>query len=815
MAKRGWSLCRIAQALSIPPLVVEECVRNGVSSEALRGHLAQWVSECGDRSLPPALVEAVVQAATAGSSTSGEVDCEQEGDPLVTLDPVTRAYFAELNAGVGHGFISILSDPCETKGGFNFGSWLGGVVAGALEQRGNARRPEMVSNVETSSESLHARYSHQEDFSSYVQLVSLPYVENRDEGHLDPTAMRIPMQGDPEEDITWPAEAPEEFFDPSYDPVNEIHMLEERLRDRGHGSNDYDGAMEVTADSFREDFEEIESRMKELRRWESLVENCLQQHVWSRSEQFFNVSREFSDRAAEARRTLEDLKQTRADVNAFGTNLVQEMMMIAQHYRAHKNLSSLRDVAEMMAGMLSQVAKSENWVSLPERDMSELPAMVDSCCFLQRALQIKGYGPATRRGSSGDELCSLSRLVAFKDVPQRVVQMRETLCSLIMKETEEVLVPFSDGLPDESQTKLLFKAVSDMGMWPAVLRQGRDRLMTYLWATVRETFIGFVMGHCKLNNKTADDILTSAVSVDCSPEEKLDLLKHSDACKFPLYMQLLNAIIEAVLDFVKHVNRRWAMLVLEQGLQRGCDTKGETLLDKTKRYLTSLVSAAEGCVAMLLTVRSGQGKAPTSVRDLETCISSVYAFIQKLTGELKTVATAFESVGHPQDFASGKQLRSAMTRLAKEHFQSHHMENIEKLRVTLENEIWQPQDFDPDFQSRVDVVFRSDAASVAELRGRAVFFDSSSVEGPAKCPTQVATEAATASEAVDGTEGSAVTGVNDMESVHMALRLPSTSGSFDGRVVSVSVQVMLELLREYDDYLGRFPFLAVDVMGKG
>nr|CCC93964.1 unnamed protein product [Trypanosoma congolense IL3000] len=148
MVRRNWSRQQISQTLGVPPLVVEECIRNGVSSEALCGRIARWIAESGDDSLPQTLVRAVTEAASDPSSENDTTECQLDGDPIAALDPVTRAYFAELGSSIGQSFISILNDPRQNKSNFKWGSWFVGLVSNALDgtiTQSGCRRYQLIS----------------------------------------------------------------------------------------------------------------------------------------------------------------------------------------------------------------------------------------------------------------------------------------------------------------------------------------------------------------------------------------------------------------------------------------------------------------------------------------------------------------------------------------------------------------------------------------------------------------------------------------------------------------------------------------------
>ncbi|KEG13053.1 hypothetical protein DQ04_01241080 [Trypanosoma grayi] len=827
MAKRSWSRSRIALTLGVPPLVVEECIRNGVSSVALRSQLALWVSEArDDDTVPPDLAKAVVEATASVSASASVTEALQDADPFFALDPVTRAHFADLGANVGQSFISILNDPQETTETSNWGAWFGSVVSSALDYKGSAKCTETAVGSESSSEALLSSYNLQDDYAAYLQLVSAPYNQNREEGRLaaiaadtntrlgssTTTTATATTTALSLENLPWPVGTPKEFFDSSYDSASEFCFMEQELqKNKGISGDESDNAI-IAMESFGEDFKVMESRMKELRQWESAVEGCLLRHVQSRSDQFFSASHEFGDRAAEARETLDNLQQTRDDVGVFGRSLVREMMRIARHYRTRNSLSSLCALMEMVMAVSSQVAAVENWVALPERDMMELPVVVESYCSLQDAIMAENVSET--KTSSGGGITSdasglLTRVVALRDVPRRVARVKERLCTMIMGEVEATLVPSVRGAFEDGYVACVFLSAVGMGIWSVALEQSRILLIDALWMNVREAFIAFMMGNSALSDETANALLSTAVVSHSSRDEKLALLSHSNVCRFPLFMQLVGSLVDQILDFVCQAAQRWGLLLVESSSRKKLwNGDGTNMEDMTKKYLSSLCAAAEGNIALLLEVRSQRGKAPANVHDLEMLVSLGYSFMSNMVSGFQGVLAICGDIEDPWKYVSGKQLKAAVTHLAKEHFRCHHMESIEKLRVTIENETWQHEGIDVVFQSCVDTLCRSDSAVIAELRGRSAFTDVTSdirlICSLPKSAEAVATSMVTRGKTTDKCE----------TPTRKQLMLPLVNGHSEGRIVSGSLLLLIEMLHENDVYLGRFHFLAFDVMGK-
>lgn len=828
MAKRGWSHHRLAQALGVPPLVLEECIRNGVSSGALHGRLARWIAEGGGASLPQSLVQAVVQAPAGILSGSDTPESQLDGDPLADLDPVTRAYFVELGSSIGQSFISILNDPRQARDNFRWGSWFVGIVSNALDHKTYMKRAGTVTNEQPSSDTLMARYNQNWDYMPYLQLVSGTLSENNK--GVEPLAnvpAATPQLGSVlscalNENLPWPQGVPEEFFDTSYDAANELRLLERVIEERGGSKIDEDG-VPITATTFSDDFEEIEKRMKKLREWEGAVESCLLRHVQSRADQFFIVSQDFTDRAGEARRALDDLQQTRADVDAYGTGFVREMMTIAQNYRIRHGLTASRDLAVGMMETLSALSANENWISLPERDMTELPAVVENYCALYKALwcgAAAGAGEANNNNNNNfSETGNFTRVRVLRDVPERMLLAKESLHKMIMREIELTFNPLPGSDVEEGRLLRAVRAAGEMNLLPTIIHQNRERLPDIMWTNARSVFVTGMMDSGAVGEKGANSLLEVAVAGDSSREEKLSLIGLSDSCRFPAFMRIFSAIAVQISQAVRQASRCWALLVVGASVRSsfrdvGAHDGEESLWDMSRRNLVALFAAAEGTVALFLEARSRPSCVPTNVHDLETLVKSGYDFMQGMVAVFHDVAAMVGDLGDPWSCLSGKQLKAAVVRLGKEHVRSRHAANIERIRLTLEGEKWVPCDSDADFQSRVSVIFNGGDEAVSALRALIVFTDfKDSRETHPSSPKTCQETAVAPSKEPDAVPDLNSTAVGEAK-VNKPFILPSLGGQFDGRVVSVSLQILLEMLHDYDGYLGRFPFLAFDIMGK-
>nr|CCC93965.1 conserved hypothetical protein [Trypanosoma congolense IL3000] len=494
------------------------------------------------------------------------------------------------------------------------------------------------------------------------------------------------------------------------------------------------------------------------------------------------------------------------------------MMTIAQSYRLRNNLAAARDLATGVVETLTKMVAIENWISLPERNGAELPLVVKNYCVLHNLLfEVDDVSPEQNRNSFGHSGL-FARVEMLENVPERMSAAKESLRTMVMKQMEAVLMPHLESEMSEDHALGVCEMVTAMNLWPAVLRQNRERLIELLWSGVRDVFVSAIQSSGLLNDSAVQSLSTTAVTASCSRDEKLSLIGLSDSCRLPAYMQILNGVTAQISDFVGRASQRWALLVVTSGVHceqsEPADEGEESLWSMIRKHLFALFSAAEGTTALFIEARAQPVCVPSNARDLQLLLTAAQNFMQDMVAQFSRVAETVGGLGDPWSCLCGKSLKAAMTRLGKEHVRSHHARNIEKIRLTVEGEDWGPHDSDADFQSRVCAVFRSDNDSVTQLKSLTVFTDFSDANRSAHTAPCSSPEAEAAVQPHGGQSSSSDPSVVGDGDTKKPFLLPNVDGPLDGRVISISLQMLLESLSDYDDYLGRFPFLAFDIMGE-
>ncbi|KPI90518.1 hypothetical protein ABL78_0278 [Leptomonas seymouri] len=252
----GLSRVRIAHAVGLPALVIEESIKNGVSSATLRAQLCSWLYEAAPSQklrVPTELfaqlqeecaADAIEQQHQRGGVVSS---CGADHSSFSALDSVSQAHFAKLQRSVGQSFISILNDPGEPTTNVDWSTWIGGKLYEAFDFNGSGGSLEDLLRSfkerqvgPDSAAALLAESPPNQDFSAYVKLISDSYQANRREGiandadewreetsdllYSGPTgAGSTPtVDGGP-----WPHGVPSCFFEKGYDASMEVIKLSE------------------------------------------------------------------------------------------------------------------------------------------------------------------------------------------------------------------------------------------------------------------------------------------------------------------------------------------------------------------------------------------------------------------------------------------------------------------------------------------------------------------------------------------------------------------------------------------------------------
>ncbi|KAG5490783.1 hypothetical protein JKF63_00905 [Porcisia hertigi] len=691
----GFSRLHIAHALGLPSLVVEECIRNGVSSATLRTQLCNWLYEVSASNpeqklhVADGLFRQLQEDCAADelerqrNQRNGVVSPSfEDSSPFTALDPVSQQHFAQLQHSVGQSFISILNNPGEPTTNVDWTTWLGGKLYAAFDFNGRTGDLEDVLGAFSaaqagpeSSASLLAEYTPSQFFSGYVNLISKAYQINRSEGIANnATEWRDDSAEGAGNDSThhgraatvdecpWPTGVPTSFFLASYDPAIEIHCLSEAVGDslpaatltsspapatiqsssgaapelgtsgaRDSVQGDTTASEVVDVNTFAAEYEYLESRNKELRAWESEVERCLLQHVKHRSEDFFATSCKFSSLSGDARSVWADARVAREGGMRAGEHFVADYLRIGTLYRRRQNLLQLHNTATAAQQLLRLLGDVENWAALPERDFGEVLTITSA--LLEMELAVRGAKDAM----SSSVWRSLLQLRCLAEVPRRVKKARKDLEGAVLEEYCRLMLSGLGESETGERVGTVCQSVTRLGVLHAANHLYLGKIVELLHAMAQETLVSLLMNTGTLNDAKANELLavvanTAAVAL---PETRQRLCAFVAHLNYQGYRQVLQQFVDVLVDFVTHISQNWGFL-LTGGLRTALamyDNCNATIETATKDLLGRVCGEAETLIASLLE-EYAKGPHLSSMTEVAQLVRVSVQFPMRVTNEV-------------------------------------------------------------------------------------------------------------------------------------------------------------------------------------
>ncbi|KAK7201614.1 Vps54-like protein [Novymonas esmeraldas] len=661
IADHGLSRVRIAHALGLPSLVVEESIRNGVSSVTLRTQLRNWLYEMAAASPAPTKlrVPELLFAQLQEDCAADELDRQERqragaaapsGDdrsPFAALDPISQRHFTRLQQSVGQSFISILNDPGEATASVDWTTWLGGKLYEAFDFNGRTGDLEDVlrsyAAAQTGPESsaaLLAEHPPQQDFSGYVRLISEAYQANRREGIAnDAQEWRdddaADAAGDPWHrgsgaagNGPWPSGVPTLFFAASYDVAVEMRSLSDAVgespppappgevaaRDRAATSTAAVSPTRVVdGGTFAADFEYLECRNKELRAWESAVEKCLLRHVKHRSEDFFATSRQFGSLSEDARAVLADARVAREGGMRAGELFIAEYLRIGQLYRRRQNFVRLNATATTAQHMLRRIGDVENWAALPERDLGEVQVISSALTELEAVVR------GSRDAEQGIAWDMLSRLRCLAEVPGRMRRARKILERVVLDEYCRVLLSGSDEAEAGERATAVCESATRLGLLNTANQLYLTKVVEVLHVMAQESLVSLFMNAGALDDARANELLTIASDpvALAQADARQRLCEFAKQLHFESYLQVLQQFTDVLVDFVTQVSQNWGFFIT--GALRAAlamyDNCHSIMESATKDLLGRVCGESESLIATLLEVYAS-GPSLSSMREM-------------------------------------------------------------------------------------------------------------------------------------------------------------------------------------------------------
>ncbi|GET93720.1 hypothetical protein, conserved [Leishmania tarentolae] len=672
------SRVRIAHALGLPSLVVEECIRNGVSSATLRAQLRNWLYEVSASSPAQKLhVPEELFTQLQEDCAADEIERQQNvrngvvspyGDdwsPFTALDPISQQHFTQLQHSVGQSFISILNDPGEPTTNVDWATWLGGKLYAAFDFNGRAgdledmlRSYSAAQTGPESSAALLAEYPPNQDLSGYVNLISKAYQINqregiandarewREDGAADTGEACAHYNGATRVDSSpWPTGVPTQFFAMTYDPASEIRKLSEALGESTpvapstldtaavatQSSSTTTPTQVVDGSTFAAEYDYMESRNKELRGWESAVEKCLLQHVKQRSEDFFATSCQFGSLSSDARAVLADVRVAREGGMRAGEHCIAEYLRIGNLYRRRQNFLRLNTIATSAQQVLRRLRDVENWAALPERDFGEVLSISSALLDLETAVR------GTKDVEEGVAWKSLSHLKCLQEVPGRVRKARKVLEKVVVDEYCVVLLSnLAESELNERMTTAC-EGVTRLGVLNAANHLYHGRLVEVLQVMAQETLVSLFMNAGTLDDAKANELLTIASNRIALflPEARQQLCGFAKDLRFQGYLQVLQQFVDVLVDFVTQASQKWAFCLT--GSLRTALAMYENrhlLMETATRDLFARVCGeAESLIASLLEVYAS-GPQLLSMSELVQLVRASVQFPVRVTNDV-------------------------------------------------------------------------------------------------------------------------------------------------------------------------------------
>lgn len=781
----GWGRERIAHAIGLPPLVIQEAIKNNTSSVTLRRQLCNWLSDSmlyQQLNLPRAMWSQLQDDCAADelkqyrdsigspSSPLSSASPLNEYSPLAALDPLSRQHFTRIQKSVGHSFISILSYPTQpTNNGSDWTAWAGTKLSQAFDfhHTGGHRLEELLRTTvdlqsgPDSSAGLLASYPPTRDFSGYVQLISEAYQTNRKEGLEGGTAdwrvkllhqqqqqqlhSEVAEEGIPPGKQPWPSGVPSFFFVKDFDVAVEVQRLSEHVLGDASGTavvglGEETTAPVITSTTFLKDFEYLEGRNRELRTWESSVEGCLLQHVKRRSEDFFVTSLQFEMLGREATSVLTAAQESRRGGMHSGECFIRAYLHIGMLYRRRENYRDLRDAVETVRHILRQLADVENWAALPERDLAELSTMVAQLIDLETI--IKSSGASSRTKLSWAQLSSMRCLVG---VPGRLKVARRAMEEVVAASLTAALVQLD---PAEwcsavmASTTALCAAATRLGVLKAALQLYIANVAAAQEAAVQEQLVTFFMNSGCFDDQKANELL-SVVGREGQAgngevwQQLSRLARHLD---YDMYTRLLREVSDHLVDMATRCIQSWLLFITES-LPKALalyENKDSIIQSITQKYYTRLFGDAEAVIASLVEVCVEEPWL-TDVQKVEEVARLCFSYTARKQDMLRHSqqllcdgwSTPSDNTGEVVDllYKPTKVGLVAVQHIAKKYFRNQHARNIAKLTLLVESETWTPMNVvEVSFQTHVDALCSASASTKDSFTARSITANTCSPE---------------------------------------------------------------------------------------
>eukprot|EP00796_Vickermania_ingenoplastis_P006692 gene6692-4790_t len=845
----------IARGVGLPAVVIEEAIRNGRASALLQLKLTAWLQEAPEvlALVPEPMTRRLLRETVAESGVVRQAGTawaqmqRKAGDEVMLMlgfsafDDVARHRFRLLEETVGQSVMSIFNNPLATEAaGTAWSGWIGEKIFNAFDYKERAEASKSVpapaypppssstSGVafggEESSAALLQEHAAGLDVEGYVALVSPAFRANRLAGRG--TVMESPREaargeadfegsGEAVEEAL-PVGVPVELFLRPHDVAEDIKKLPARealhrsggvmqgvvkAKDRGAHHPPAKLSRPLTVAVAEKENEAIEARHKELRAWESAVEASLLRHVQRRSEDFFSASRQFSELHAEAREVLVAVRDTADATLLGGRQFVDGFLEVGALQRRLRHLQTLATLLQEALRVSEALTDVENWAQLPERDMSELPSIVETVYRLQSQLESEGW---RRQGG---------RLRLAADWLGRAEAAKAAIVRLLDEDITRQM-EHGDCMANAEHTSVTGCALQ-LGSWAGCARRFHQRSLQSVWTAVQGALVSQLLSSGGLDDTGADRLLNVAQAGEKDTAERHQVFAFVAAVPFTVFLHVCTELVHTVRDHFTDAALRWSTYLAEAvvplvdaiSADEAAEGSEPAALMRivTAEYMDGLVREVESALTLLLEARKGPRAAPQrgggggggggkalNKSETEQVVRLFYSLLPTFHETLQNVGAVCND--DLSRISVGKLLRPALTQLVSETFKAFHARSAANIKMMLQNERWQAREtVDPSFQAHLDAICAADEEARNAFRWLSAERGGLVRHGH-----------------TGGAPRAAVADLDDTLLNIGAHRMyvAEVEEEAEGRAVCDATLILVDLLYEYQQYLGSFPSLA-------
>jgi vacuolar protein sorting-associated protein 54 len=783
-----WQPSKVAQRLSVPLAVVDECLATGRSTVLLRAQLAQWVTEARDvpHGIPAMLTADAISQHHADDLADDMAGVEDEALPTVGLP---QGHMEFLKRSIGHNFTSILNDPNERDSSSSqsstWSSWISDVFDYGTQQHPSSSMGATLSEaISESKRLLSIEPVTRDSFSLYLEYIGHALTENRleTEEYRRKEVAAVDGRLLAEEELPWPHDVPEEFFAPALDVgrlLAQVPLIASEEVPPGAPASSA-----VDYEAFAAAVEAVEASCQYLGGLQRKVEVALVAHVQNKSERFYSATALFDRMQADAVAALATLRATQNEALAVGDVLVKDFLEVAKLYRRQRHTEAVVEATKRVAKS-SEQANYVRQKLLPDATTEDLS---QAACTVAEAIDATFNCP---------EANIFVEVSSFRNIHVQLLDLKRLATEMTLHRAEQLLdVRHWAAAPWDDVAKLLAGA-QHLGCVKSIVKNCQAACQAALWDIARAAIIEGFIAAAALNDANAGQLLLLASSRAASVAEKKEFCAPVRKLRAQHFLSLITNVTDKLLS------QTAASLTFVERLGQCLPDEaaaGGAVQDEAT-YFRQLLCAAQEPVSMLLELREEEN-AGMRFHELEAVSRTCFMFSRTLEGTLRLSGQQAQDTcvkgatgENPPSSAENKvsvAFRAMLANQARGFFRKQHEKQQQKMLMVLSEEQWtQEERIDSTFQDRCNMLCRFDSEAVRAFHSASVDFFSNHVNNLHR--------------------GSAAKDEYDRK---LFLPTEANDATPEGYVVGNSLLMLLQVLSEYSQFLAAFPFLAIEVITK-